>query len=265
MPRREYRIEEWRRIRTIGTGVQGEAVLMQRLSDGILAVRKQGENYVLSDSGLPVQAVILQGILPSSRRIIKLMSFSFKTSRRRRDLIEWYEYCRGGDLQHAVERFGRLSEDFIWHCFTQIAEALDVVHNCGSQRVIHQDVKPDNIFLEQKYLHEAPWPSLKLGDFGASSLRARTNELCMPRWNGPELPHQSAASDMWALGAIIHWLVHRRPPIAPRPANYRGSQADWEKEPRARKPSKTFFLNFLVPFRSIYSQIVVHYSDWCLQ
>lgn len=229
--------EGWRPIRPIGKGGQGTTVLMQRKSDGVLAICKKVDDYELID-GMPVEAIILQDILPSSRWINKMIKFSFEASRRHHKdtLFEWFEYCRGGDLLNAVERCGRLSEDFIWHCFIQIAEALNVVHNAGSQRIVHRDVKSDNIFLDQKYLHEAPWPNLKLGDFGLASLEQRSITRCVALWQGPEFPHQSAAGDMWALGSVIHWLVHRQPPIAPRPARFRGSEEDWEMEPKARKP-----------------------------
>ena len=250
------RVDEWRPVRTVGKGAQGKSVLVQRRSDGVLAIRKQVHNYNMIN-GLPLEAVILQEILPRSRRVIKLMTFSFEPSHRPRDdLIEWFEYCRGGDLQHAMERSGSLSEDFIWHCFIQVAEALDVVHNAGSQRVVHRDVKPDNIFLDEKYLHEAPWPDLKLGDFGAAVLKEHTTDMCIPCWQGPELPHHSAAGDIWGLGAVIHWLGHGQPPIAPRPARFRGSQREWEEQPGARKP---------MPLPTLYSSNLNEYMMLCLK
>ena len=210
---------------------------MERRSDGVLAVRKRTHQYITVD-GSPLEATILQNILPSSRRVVKLMTFSFEPSTRHHeyDLIQWFEYCRGGDLQHAIEHARRPSEDFIWHCFVQVAEALDVLHNNGSRKVIHRDVKPDNIFLGKEYHHEAPWPSLKLGDFGAAAIIEHTEGVHVPCWQGPEFPHLSAAGDIWGLGAIIHWLGHGRPPMAPRPARFRGSQQDWEAQPEARKP-----------------------------
>ena len=258
MPGRAFRKEDWRLVRVLGQGGQGTAALMQRRSDGELAVCKKMDNYELM-RGMPLEAFILQDVLPRSRWINDMIGFSFEkaSSRHRQDyLLEWFEYCRGGDLLHAVRRFRRLSEDFIWHCFVQLAEALNMVHNGGSQRFVHRDVKPDNIFLEQKYVHQPPWPHLKLGDFGAASLRQRTNDLCgTPCWQGPELPQQTAASDMWGLGAVIHWLAHQRPPIAIRPARYRGSQEDWDTEPRARKP---------MPLPSFYSSRLNEYMMSCL-
>ena len=255
MPVSGYHLEEWRPVREIGKGAQGEATLMKRSSDGALVVEKLVKIYSIVD-GLPMEAAILQDILPSNRRIIELMDFSFEPSSRRGelDLFEWFEYCRGGDLQHSVPQFERPSEDFIWHCFIQIAEALDVLHNAGSRVVVHRDVKPDNIFLMQKYHHEAPWPNLKLGDFGAAVFQELTEDWLVPCWQPPELPLCSTAGDIWGLGATVHWLVHRRPPIGPRPAHL--EKKEWEKQPRARKP---------MPLPRSYSSTLNEYMMWCLE
>lgn len=246
----------WRVLRAIGAGGQGECVLVQRESDGLVAVRKQTEVYEVLQ-GFPLEAIILEKVLPRSPRITKLISFKLKPACRHRDnLIEWFEYCRGGDLHNAMEQLrGRVTEDFVWHCFIQLAEALDVIHNAGSERVVHRDIKPDNIFLEEEYHHEAPWPNVKLGDFGLATLDTHTSAMIVPCWQGPELPQLSAAGDVWALGAVIHWLAHGKPPIARRPARFRGSTEEWEMEPVARKP---------IPLDGLYSSKLNGYMMLCL-
>ena len=229
----------WRPIRTIGEGAQGTSILVERTRDGRLAVCKRTRDYTdrqISENSTPLEATILQEILPSDRRLVELFHFSFEPRHHLYDLIEWFEYCRGGDLEHAVT--GAVPEDFIWHCFIQIAEALDVVHNAGSHRVVHRDIKPDNIFLESKYHPQAPWPNLKLGDFGMAVLEAHTEYFLAPCWQGPELPHCCTAGDVWGLGAIVHWLAHGKPPICPRRNMFPGSKEDWEAQPEARWPSK---------------------------
>lgn len=256
MPVRVPRLDEWRQVRTIGEGAQGKITLMERRSDGKLEVRKQTHSYkMLNDR--PLEPYILQNVLPSSRRLIALKTFSFQPVRHQHDnLIEWFEYCKGKDLQRAVRNYNRLSEDFIWHCFVQIAEALDVVHNGGSRRVFHRDIKPDNIFLEKKYRHAAPWPNLKLGDFGVAVLREHSSADHEYRWQGPEMPIYTTASDIWGLGAIIHWLAHGRPPIAPRPTDFRGTREEWESQPRARNP---------IPLPNTYSSDLNRYMMSCLK
>ena len=255
MPARGYSIAEWRLIRPIGQGAQGRASLVQHRQTGALAVRKKAEEYDLLDH-MPSEPYILQQILPSSRSIVRLMHHEIEQSHNE-DLILWFEYCPGGDLQHAVEGLGgRLPEDFIWHCFTQIAHALDVLHNRGSQPVVHRDIKPDNVFLETPYRHSAPWPNLKVGDFGTAVLEARTAGIHRPCWQGPEIPQFTSAGDIWGLGAIIHWLCHGEPPIRPPPGGFPGSVTDWEKRPEARD---------VIPLPPLYSSKLNDYMLDCLE
>ena len=255
MPARGYSIAEWRLIRGVGSGAQGRASLVQHRRTGQFAVRKKAQEYDLLDH-MPTEPYILHRILPSSRSIVRLIHHEIEESRNE-GLILWSEYCSGGDLQHAVEGSGgRLPEQFIWHCFTQIAHALDIIHNCGSHPVVHRDIKPDNIFLETSYRHRAPWPNLKVGDFGTATLEAHTVGIHRPCWQGPEIPHFSSAGDIWGLGAIIHWLCHGEPPIKPLPSRFPGSANDWERLPEARRA---------VPLPRTYSSKLNDYMLDCLR
>ena len=257
MPARGYSQAEWRVIRRIGEGAQGRASLVEHRRTGRFAVRKKADDYDLLDRDIPSEPFILQEVLPSSSNIVRMIHYETGgNSTRSEDLILWYEYCPGGDLQHAVEELGRLPEDFIWHCFIQIAHALDTIHNCGSRPVVHRDIKPDNIFLETTYRHHAPWPNLKVGDFGSAVLKENTAGIHVPCWQGPEIPHLSSAGDIWGLGAIIHWLCHGQPPMMPRPRDFPGSVKDWETLPEARKP---------VPLPRLYSSKLNDYMLDCLE
>lgn len=237
MPPRRSSASEWCHVRNIGDGAQGSAALVQNIRTGELAVRKKMTAYELLPDDTPLEALILQEILPSSRHIVGMFAWGFEPDRHDNiNVVQWFEYCRGGDLQHAMDGVTIVPEDFIWHCFIQLAHALHVIHNCGSQRVVHRDIKPDNIFLDKKYRDEAPWPNLKVGDFGTAVLERHTEGIHVPCWHGPEIPHLSSAGDIWSLGAIIHWLGHGRPPMRRRPATFGGSQEMWENQPEARRP-----------------------------
>jgi eukaryotic translation initiation factor 2-alpha kinase 4 len=67
------------------------------------------------------------------------------------------QYCEGETLQHFLESHPeRQEEQTKWKIFRQILEALAYLH---SQRIIHRDIKPQNIFLDKQ-------KDCKLGDFG---------------------------------------------------------------------------------------------------
>ena len=212
---------------------------MQRFPDGKLRVRKEIRKYgVMGDTGHPLESTILGEVLCRSTRIVRMISFNYEGKRHSHpSLVGWFEYCRGGNLMSAIDST-TITEGFIWHCFIHIAEGLNHLHNSASRPVIHRDIKPDNIFLDDKYYQTAPWPNIKIGDFGVATMKATSEFECEPAWQPPEVPICSKAGDIWGLGAIIHWLAHGHPPVKPRPASFGGTQRDWarRKEAKFRKP-----------------------------
>ena len=149
----------------------------------------------------------------------------------------YYEYCAGGNLRDLIPKGhpAHHSEAFIWHVFIQLAEALDGMHNHGSQRVLHRDVKPENVFLKSQYRPNHRFPTIKLGDYGSAYCedeRANTGSDSGPMITWSYMPPEiecSAAADIWALGAVIHELCHGFSPVSEKGIH-------WERDPAARKP-----------------------------
>jgi len=103
--------------------------------------------------------------------------------------------------------------------------------------VMHLDIKPDNIFLLKKINHPREVPKLVLGDFGLAALSNQTARRVGPSyWQGPEWPRASRKTDIWALGAIIHWLCHGRGPIDPRPEYASTPKDEWAEDPDVKNP-----------------------------
>ncbi len=78
------------------------------------------------------------------------------------------ELLEGRDLGQALEKDGPLPPAAAVEVVLQICWALEAAHARG---VVHRDLKPDNVFLQE---HEGAEPSVKIVDFGIASLR--TNE-----------------------------------------------------------------------------------------
>ena len=159
---------------------------------------------------------ILNEILPKHSSLVSLYYYSLKPEEYK--LHMYYEYCSGGSLDSLIPKSkpGSLPESFIWHVFIQLAEALEVLHYLGTQKVVHRDVKPDNVFLGIPYTPNQSrnnYPSLRFGEFGLATLSTTTSGSGTYMWMGPEVPQASAKGDIWGLCAIIHALAHGKGPI----------------------------------------------------
>lgn len=229
----EKKVMSFETIRKIGKGGEGEAWLVRSVADNSLVVRKVLRSWK-KDGDRPFEAKILNEILPAHPNVLSLYYYSLRPEENK--LHMYYEYCSGGSLQNLISngKPGSLPESFIWHVFIQLAEALEVLHYRGTQRVVHRDVKPDNVFLGIPYSSKQTknsYPSVRLGDFGLATLSSVTSGAGTWMWMGPEVPEASAKGDMWSLGATIHALAHGKGPIDM-------SGHNWEKDPRARRLQK---------------------------
>ena len=124
------------------------------------------------------------------------------------------EHCAGGDLSQFLRQHRALPLPLVQHFARQLMEGLRVLH---SRQLIHRDLKPQNLLLDQSTSpHTAV---LKLADFGFA--RELTGEdlaatLCgSPLYMAPEIlryqPYDGKA-DLWSVGAIVYEMVYGRPP-----------------------------------------------------
>ena len=123
------------------------------------------------------------------------------------------EFVQGETIQHRVRRCGRLplteALDIAYH----VATALDYAWRTA--RLIHRDVKPDNIFLA----HDG---TVKLGDFGLAKVlrEGGSNQtvtgriMGSPHFISPEQARGQreidARADMYSLGCTLHYMMTGR-------------------------------------------------------
>ncbi|KAL0479454.1 serine/threonine-protein kinase Nek, partial [Acrasis kona] len=115
------------------------------------------------------------------------------------------EYAGKGTLHDLIRsRQQLIPEAEVWKYFCHILTALNYVH---SNNILHRDMKPMNVFLDDRY-------DCKLGDFGVSKVLDQPLDLAAtligtPLYMSPELckniPYD-ARSDVWALGCILYEL-----------------------------------------------------------
>jgi len=125
------------------------------------------------------------------------------------------EFCDGGDLDQIIKarrKTGQVfDEAYVMRIFVQLLLALKYVH---AQKVLHRDIKPQNVFLTRTGL--AKW-----GDFGVAKCLQHTTSMARtqtgtPYYLSPEIFNDeaySSASDMWSLGVVLYELATLKLPF----------------------------------------------------
>ncbi len=120
------------------------------------------------------------------------------------------EYVEGESLQDRLDARGRLPLDEVIDLVGQAALGLSAAH---SKKVVHRDVKPDNLLLENR---GDGAPLVKVVDFGLSKrldtggLKLTDPAMTMgsPQYMSPEQIMSSdsvdARADVWALGVVLY-------------------------------------------------------------
>jgi serine/threonine-protein kinase len=105
------------------------------------------------------------------------------------------QYFKEGALEEPPNSLGEA-----YRVIADIADALDFAH---SKKVIHQDVKPSNVYLEDGRAY--------LADFGAASSEAHPGLLAgSPFYMAPEVfrgERSSTKSDVYSLGIMAFQLI----------------------------------------------------------
>ncbi|KAL9004762.1 MAG: hypothetical protein Q9188_002419, partial [Gyalolechia gomerana] len=196
----------------------------------------------------PLEAHILQDLLPPHPRILRLYDYTYSPLSTKL----YYEYCSLGDLQDLIDnhfkRDIKVPEGFIWHAFAQLAEAVHHLHTGAWDEqgkhvsILHRDIKPTNILLRPSSSSSSSggnnniYPDLVLADFGVAThghaSLDKNYAVGTMMFQGPEIPYQDAASDVWGLGCVVHALALGGPAMCRRPEGV--SEGRWEWDPRSR-------------------------------
>uniref|UniRef100_A0A8C0QLK1 Serine/threonine-protein kinase 32A n=1 Tax=Canis lupus familiaris TaxID=9615 RepID=A0A8C0QLK1_CANLF len=127
------------------------------------------------------------------------------------DMFMVVDLLLGGDLRYHLQQNVRFQEDTVKLFICELAMALDYLQ---SQRIIHRDMKPDNILLDEHgHVH--------IADFNIAATLPREARLTTVAGTRPYMAPEmfnsrreagySFAVDWWSLGVTYELLRGRRP------------------------------------------------------
>lgn len=150
------------------------------------------------------------------------------------------QYCPGGNLFQYLDQYYNIvcHETQFWTLVTRItAELIVSVSYLHSQRVVHRDIKLENILLNKKfdadtdsYTHlRQGGEILTLTDFGLSKRIAYKNQLLTTKcgsqdYVSPELlmglEYDGILLDSWAVGVVVYAILENRLPFDAPPLEF---------------------------------------------
>jgi len=234
-------LERWQLIEKMGDGAFSN-VYRARDLDGeveevaIKVVRKFEMNSNQRANILKEVQIMRQLDHPN---IVKLVDFS--------ESKQYYyiilELAPGGELFHQIVRLTYFSEDLSRHVITQVAQALEYLHE--EKGVVHRDIKPENLLFSPIPFVPSKTPKpkgpededkadegefikgvgaggigqIKIADFGLSKV-VWDNQTMTPcgtvGYTAPEIvkdERYSKSVDMWAMGCVLYTLLCGFPPF----------------------------------------------------
>ncbi|KAK3237045.1 hypothetical protein CYMTET_52850, partial [Cymbomonas tetramitiformis] len=132
-------------------------------------------------------------------------------------------FCNCGSMDVLLrkhrEKGMRVQEGMVLDWFAQLLLGLEYLHY---RKVLHRDIKPDNVFITNTTTLGCATPmSVQFGDFGLSRIMEYTDAMAeticgTPYSMSPEIfrnrPYNHK-SDVWALGCVLYEICALHPPF----------------------------------------------------
>lgn len=124
------------------------------------------------------------------------------------------EFASGGELRGYVERHASLGEEEARIFFKQIVRAVHYIH---SKKIIHRDLKLENILLDSS--KRCKIVDFGLSDYVSSKERTVTDAgteayLAPEAYSGSSRDSDPFKIDVWSLGVILYAMTHGKLPFA---------------------------------------------------
>ncbi|KAJ5836272.1 hypothetical protein N7447_002298 [Penicillium robsamsonii] len=177
--------------------------------DGVPATAMR-EISLLKEMKDPSIVQLLNIVHADSHNLYLVMEFLDMDLKKYIDSLPVSEGGRGRPLPNGFRPRLGLDEAIVKKFMAQLLEG---VRYCHGHRILHRDLKPQNLLIDRE-------GTLKLADFGLARafripLRKYTHEIVTLWYRSPEIllggPRYSTGVDMWSVGAIFAEMCTRRP------------------------------------------------------
>lgn len=194
----------------LGSGMSGDVVLATSLTDPSLRRAVKTLSLLTPDGGIRNMKLFSQEVTVLQRlshpHVIKLVSAALYPGY----LVICTDYCTNGTLTTKLDTMPlALCEKY----FLQTACAVRYLND--KQRIVHNDIKPDNVFIDARN-------DVVLGDFGLSlsfppGIMIPTKGMGgSRRFNAPEKVSRTLVDasklDMYSLGVLLWCMLLKREP-----------------------------------------------------
>ena len=213
---------DWRTMRVVGTGKLGQTFEIMR-NDGFGAAEQGALKVIRVPAEDTVDAQHAQRArLESAAQTLRaadalkehpnILLWLDHTIRPAENGDGW-EILLRSDMAVPLEQYIRThtyGERDVVHMASGVLTALGLCHSRG---IVHGDIKPQNLFVNEAGYDGKP--VLRLGDFGSGILAPdAAGDFAAPEVLCGELP--TAEHDLYSLGMVLYWLLNdKRVPFAP--------------------------------------------------
>ncbi|KKY27843.1 putative cell division control protein 2 [Phaeomoniella chlamydospora] len=222
-------MENYQKIEKIGEGTYGVVYKARDLTHPNRIVALKKIRLEAEDEGVPSTAIREISLLKEMNdpNIVKLLNIVHADGHKLYLVFEFLDLdlkkymealpvAQGGrgkalpaDSGLDMDRLG-LGDAMVKKFMAQLVEG---VRYCHSHRILHRDLKPQNLLIDKE-------GNLKLADFGLARafgvpLRTYTHEVVTLWYRAPEIllggRQYSTGVDMWSIGAIFAEMCTRKP------------------------------------------------------
>lgn len=197
--------DKYLRLEKLGEGTYGVVYKCKNKDNSeLVAIKKiRLEN---EDEGIPSTAIREISILKTLNHpnIVSLLDL-VHGEKKLHLIFEYLDY----DLKKYLDQYGGPLQPMLVKSY--LYQMLDGITYCHSKRVLHRDLKPQNLLIDRN-------GTIKLADFGLARafglpIKTLTHEILTLWYRAPEIllgqKEYSTPVDIWSIGCIFFEMAHR--------------------------------------------------------